>query len=123
MTRPTLDRGSIGYALALLVLAACGAAIVLIYRPPTPPPLTAGEPPPCTILETGTVATGDDVAACAAAWRHFIEGCGDGGALVLIFTPATRWALRAGKRPVATTGDDDVALLRGWCASTTPTGR
>lgn len=116
--RPTKD--TLAYAAALLLLVACGAAIVLVYDTPEPglPTITV-EPAHCKPIEqpSGTVLTDTDVEGCAAAFPYTVTACADGAALTVLFTPDTRWALRAGDPPLRLRHDDDLALVWAWCAA------
>lgn len=114
------SRPTIAYAAALLLLVACGAAIALIYSAPEPGlPSVTVEPARCEPIEqpNGTVLTVTDVEHCAAAFPYTVTACVDGAALTVLFTPDTRWALRAGDPPIRLRHDDDLALVRAWCAA------
>lgn len=108
------------FVAALLLTIGCGAAIALLYDAPTPGLSTPTvEPAHCNALSSpaGTTLTVDGIEACTDAFRYSATSCTEGAPLVVVFTPETRWALRAGDPPVRLRHDDDLALVQAWCTA------
>jgi len=109
----------IAYIAAIITLILSGAAIWQINHLPEPAGLSFSTPPPsCDVLDTSEIVRSEHFDECAQILPHFVERCADNTVpLLIVMTQESRWALRVGRPPTILPHDNDVRLVRSWCAN------